>query len=107
MLTGVSFVAVFALFLFVAFPVFRNGAHDPTPDEREALKPFFLALYATMLASALAVPGLVAWYRGLSWPIALLLLAPLWGLIGFFSFFLLEFQNACEIGDALFVDSRC
>lgn len=103
-----SVVGIFALFHLVAFPLFRSSADlGPSHQNIEDVRAAFLALFATLIASSLVSGILVGRLTRAPWWLVLLVAVPAVVFLGLFSFYLLEFLNACELGDSLLADSRC
>lgn len=100
-------LGTFVLFHLVAFPVFRDIADLGAAEQNMAqLRLVFLALFAGLIASALMAGDLVRRLTHMPWLLTLMLTLPVTAL-GLFSFYLLDFLNACEVGHSLVVDSRC
>ena len=102
----VAVLGAFAIFHLGVFPLFRNIA-DLSDDNTGQLRAVFLGLFAGMIGSALLAGALAGRVTRAPWPLVVVAVVPTIVLLGFFSFYLLEFWNACDVGDSLFVDARC
>jgi len=100
-------VGPFVLFHAVVFSVFRNVADlGPANENIDELRAVFLVLFAVLLASAVFAGSVAVHLTRAPW-LTLLAAVPVIMALALFSFYLLEFLNACEVGRSLVVDSRC
>lgn len=105
---ALSVLGIFALFHLVAFPLFRNSADiGPANQSIQGARAAFLALFAALIASSLVSGILVGRLTRAPWMLVIMVAVPPVLILGLFSFYLLEFLNACEIDGSLIVDSRC
>lgn len=104
----IAVLGTFVFFHSVAFPLFRNVADlGPANQNVEQLRSAFLALFAGLIASALLAGALVGRLTRTPWMLVFMVAVPVVVVLGLFSFYLLDFLNACEVGHSLVVDSRC
>lgn len=102
----VPVLGTFAIFHLGVFPVFRNIA-DLSDDNIGQLRAVFLGLFVGMIGSAVLAGAFTGRVTRAPWALIVVAVVPTVVLLGFFSLYLLDFMNACDVGDSLVVDSRC
>ena len=101
-------LAGFIAYQLTVFTVLRNVADlDPAGQNTAELRAVFLVLFAGLIATALLAGILVGRLTRAPWTLGFAVSLPTLLVLGFFSFYLLEFLNACELGRSLIVDARC
>ena len=117
-LNGLILTLVVVVMVFIAFlPAFviygdyalrlREGPGGLSDQELVRLRLIFLLLYAGMIVVALLSGIAVAWRTRVSRLLAALILIVTVAVLGFYSYALLEFMNACNVGRSFVLDSYC